>query len=230
MFFIPDHHDIKHKNGEYFPIQQFDHTNDELGKENIDCHKEHSLEYKAITGSLQKRRDNYMRSMTFDDTNYGFATHHSINTKTSSVYSAASSVSSDGSSPGNRIHVNIVDPVDDIDKQNTHKATGDGSYVCMECKHCINGYNMNRAYCMNDELNLLKPNESVLFNHFFVFSLSQFYLDLQNRLSSTITTSTNSSLNESNMDTSDISKQFSANNKYGSMENLGSFSCCFFYK
>lgn len=154
--------ELKSKHEYFNPLAQLDQRDDDLGKENVEFHKDHGLEYKAISGSLRKRRDNYgqMRSMTFDDSNW-----NGSNPKPSSVYSAASSLSSDASSP--RYHINI-DHVEEHQQpqQCANKPIGDPSYMCMECQQC-NGFNLSRSY--GDERNMLKPNgfvSSGLFGQF----------------------------------------------------------------
>lgn len=124
-------------------------------------------------GSLQKRRDDYlnMRSMTFDDANY---TGH---IKTSSVYSAASSFSSEGSPP-NRFHVSIehadaddeeADLVDDKLMSGSHK-TADS--VCSECQQQFgneNNINLSRISGLNDDRQLLKTDGCVMRLRFYIF-------------------------------------------------------------
>lgn len=135
---------------------------------------------------IQRRRDDFSatRSMTFDGSNYGHHNHHqstcnavgmSIMTNgpktSSSVYSGASSLSSEGSPPENHFHICVdpaIDPDDDEDdvyddendcdkkkRQRTISSQhSDSSSLCYECQHCSIG---ERNQLQVDH-NLLKPN------------------------------------------------------------------------
>ena len=171
-----------------------------------------------------------MRSLTFDDTNFALASNNNNNNKTSSVCSGTSSFSSEGSPP-HRFHISIEHVDDDesnlsgdVKLSSNHKPN-DSESVCFECQHCNNDNNLNLSRISGLEL---KQDGFV-----FCFLLKYAFLifNLLYRMSATMATSTNSSLNESQIDNSELNSignghvcKHGNNSKavpFGSMENLG---------